>query len=158
MINTWLPFPSFQDSTSCLSNEHLELQRLNILEIMEEFHSIPEEDSQLPGDYDTHDLDGHPVLDMWKGYEIQLTELGLMTCDEWSKRHNMTDPIYQRILNHQGWATTEDADFSLPNWFGEIDFHLSHQAELLRRDHDHYVEHFLRDGDRKLIWPQSNYA
>ena len=158
MIQTWLPLPSYKDSIECLSREHLILQRLNILEIMEEFHAIPEEDSALPGDYDSHDLDGHPVLDMWKGHEVQLVELGLQTCEHYVKLTGKEDPLYQRLANHQEWATSEDADFSKPRWLGDVDFHLSHQSELLRRDREHYVAYFTEDRDRKLIWPQSQYA
>lgn len=161
MIQTWLPLPDFKNSLVTLDDGFLTYQRLHVLELMEHFHAIPEEDSHLPGDYESHDLDGHPLVDMWVGYELQLIEYGLQACEGWSLRNKREDPLYQHLANHQQWANTEDATFDKPNWMGDIDFHLSHQAELLRRNHPHYSEHFLSDhttAGRKLIWPQSNHA
>lgn len=158
MIQTWLPVPEFAESIRVLNAEHLAVQRLSVLEVIEWIHTIDPEDSRLPDDYVVSDLDGHPILDMWKGYELQLIELGLMTCDEWAHRHGKRDPLHQAIANHLEWATTDEADFRKPDWFGDVEFHLGHQAELLRRDRDWYSAHFMAGEDRRMTWPRSKYA
>lgn len=156
MINTWLPLPSYKDSIATLTDDHLGLQRIHVLEIMETFHEV--EVTQLPVTYETHDLVSaeHPILDMWRGYELQLVEYGLVCCEEWTARKGRRDPVYEKLSRHMGWATTEDASFAKPNWFGEVEFHLSHQAALIRADKQHYSKHFMDDGDRHMIWPESD--
>lgn len=156
MIQTWLPLPSYGDSIQALSDKDLGPQRLHVLEILEYFHDV--EVSQLPDNYKYHDLVDHPITDMWIGYELQLCEYGLVCCEEWAQRRGRRDTIYNKISQHLDWATSEDAAMSKPNWFGEVDFHLSHQAALLKKDRSHYSRYFLADGDREIIWPVSNYA
>lgn len=156
MICTWLPLPSFKDSVQALSDEHLGLQRIHVLEIMEYFHDV--EVSQLSSDYQKHDLYEHPVTAMWHGYDLQLIEYGLEACEEWATRKGRRDPFYEKLANHLEWATHEDAIMHKPNWFGDVDFHLSHQAALLKRDRDHYKSYFMADTERALIWPESDYA
>jgi hypothetical protein len=34
-------------------------------------------------------------------------------------------------------------DFELPYWFGDDEFHRSHQSNLLRKDLDFYSKHFI---------------
>ena len=157
MLMTWLPLPSFKDSVTCLSDEHLGSLRYHVLEIMEYMHQP--EDSQLPISYTGHEVyEDSPIIQMWKGYELQLIEYGLEACEVWAARHNDKNKMYEKLSLHLDWAATEDANMGKPNWFGEIEFHLSHQAELLRQDRMFYKEHFSWDGDRPLVWPVSDVA
>jgi hypothetical protein len=160
MLTTWLPLPSFKDSVKSLNNAHLGLQRIQVLELMETFHAIPEDESQLPDSYISHDLDpddDEPILNMWRGYELQLIEYGLECCEEYQLRKGKRDKIYKKLSAHLEWATTEDASFAKPNWFGDVDFHLSHQAELVRLDPKHYRPQFIVDVERELVWPLSDH-
>jgi hypothetical protein len=157
MIQTWLPLPNFTDSIATLRTEELGLQRYHVLEIMEHFHTP--ENSQMPADYDDwHNLDGHPIVGMWTGYELQLVEYGLEVCEEWSRRRGKADPFHQKLSYHLDWAMTEEAVMAKPNWFGDVDFHLSHQAALLKKDRKHYSRYFLADGARNIVWPVSDHA
>lgn len=156
MIQTWLPLPSFADSVSVLSDEHLDIQRVHVLELLEYFHEP--EVSQLPFFYEGHELNPQsPIVLMWVGYELQLAEYGLQACEEQALRKDKDDPFFAKINKHMEWALNDDSVLSKPNWFGNVDFHLSHQAELLREDRRHYEQHFLHDGDREMIWPKSDY-
>lgn len=156
MVQTWLPLPSFKDSIRVLNMEHLGLQRYHVLEVMEYFHDV--EVSQLPGDYEPHDLRDHPIIEMWAGYELQLCEYGLEACEEWQLRRGKRDSFYEKLSYHLEWATTEDALMHKPNWFGDVELHLSHQAALLRADRTYYSSQFLADGDRAMVWPRSDHA
>lgn len=160
MIQTWLPLPNYEESVRCLRMEELAVQRFHVLELMEFIHQVPEESSQLPSDYSR--LEDEPSFDwsvrMWRGFELQLCEYGLTCCDEWSMRRTKKDPMYEKIEFHMECATTEDADGSKPNWFGDVDFHLSHQAALVLRDSGHYGSYFKVDTSRQLEWPVSKYS
>jgi hypothetical protein len=156
MIQTWLPVPSFHDSAELLSDAHLDLQRYHVLELLEYYHE-PEE-SQLPIAYDGNQLDDHPIVDMWRGYELQLCEYGFEVCEEWAKRFPLGKEIfYQKISYHLEWANTEDALMHKPNWFGEIEFHESHQYALLKLDPEYYGTYFFNESDGPVIWPRSDY-
>lgn len=156
MVQTWLPLPSYVDSIHTLTDTDLGLQRIHVLEILEHFHDV--EVSQLPKDYEAHDLRDHPIILMWAGYEMQLCEYGLVCSEEWMMRKGRRDWIYKRIADHLNWATSEDAEMNKPNWFGDVDFHLSHQAALLRKNRTHYSRYFVADGERQLVWPASDHA
>lgn len=156
MFQTWLPLPSFTDSVAHLKENHLGVQRLHVLELLEHFHD-PEE-SQLPYNYQKHALDDHPIVDMWRGYELQLCEYGLEVCEEWTRRKSRRiDPFYNKISLHLEWANTEEAYMHKPNWFGDVDFHISHQAALLRLDNKWYSAYFKADPARSVVWPESDF-
>lgn len=157
MIQTWLPLPDFKDSLAALNPEHLLHQQYHVLELVEYFHQP--EDSQLPISYNESDLDDEsPIVKMWRGYELQLIEYGLEAADEWDRRRYPSHKMQEKLMVHMEWAATEDAEMSKPNWFGDIEFHLGHQGELLRLDYSHYSTVFVRDGQHKLVWPVSDHA
>lgn len=156
MIQTWLPLPDFTESVRALSDEHLGLQRLHVLELMEHFHDV--DVSELPAGYETYNVTGHPIERMWAGYELQLCEYGLECCDEWTQRKGKRDWIYDKLARHLDWATSEDANMNKPNWFGNVDFHYAHQAALVRLDENHYRPQFLVSPERPMLWPESDDA
>jgi len=158
MIQTWLPLPDFAESARTLTDGHLQDQRLHVLELLEFYHSV--EESQLPEEYEPHRLltNEAPIIRMWKGYVPQLAEYGLECCEEWGVRKAMLDPLYEHISFHLECAIGEEVDLTKPNWFGDVDFHLSHQAALLKKNRQHYQRYFMADGDRAVVWPVSKYA
>jgi hypothetical protein len=159
-FQVWLPFPDEIESLRCLNQVHLNSLRYNILELMETYHLVSQSDSKLPSNYERHPLieADHPILDQFVGFELWLAEYGLKACEEWQFRRGKHDPLYDHISMHLELAAGEDADMGKPNWFGEIDFHLSHQAALLREDESHYKGYFLVDRKKNLIIPRSTYA
>lgn len=162
IMQTWLPYPNFEESVKCLRLEELAIQRYQVLELMEEFHQVPLEETQLPEDYKPHHLDDLEfigLITMWTGYELQLCEYGLVCCDEWQQRRSKRDPMYEKLDFHLMCASNcEDVDGTKPNWFGDVDFHLSHQAGLVRIAPAHYSSYFQVSAERPLEWPESKYA
>lgn len=159
MIQTWLPLPDFRESVSRLSMAHLSLQRLHVLELIEELHEVAPDQSALPVDYEHTNLSEHPLVDMWRGYEAAVCQYGLFACDEWGMRRGKRDPYYEPIMAHLECETEAvNAGIGKPNWFGDIDFHLSHQSALLLADFSHYSGAFLADTSRVLMWPKSDHA
>lgn len=158
MMQTWLPVPNFKDSARSLTGEDLRTQRLQVLQLIEEFHQIPREDTKLPSSYTRGHLDEDShVYKMWYGYELQLIEYGVTCCEELAVRMGKSDPIYDKLAMHYDWAETEEAPFSKPNWFGDVDFHISHQAALVRINKRHYSQFFkVVDTTVPLVWPESD--
>jgi hypothetical protein len=156
MIQTWLPVPGFKASIVTLHQDELTKQRLDCLQLMEFFHEV--EDSEFPEDCFQDNI-GSQIVGMWKGYELQLIEYALVCCDEWSFRMGQTDPLAEKFDRHLDWATSDDAEMSKPNWFGEPSVHLSHQGELLRLRPKWYERHFdITYINAPLVWPVSDHA
>lgn len=166
MILTWLPLPSFKDSVRALEDAQLGLQRYHVLHVIEKLHDV--EVSDLPEDYCTSWVENNGGLElskdgsldrvcaMWAGHEMQLLEYGLEACDEWASRKGKRDWLYEPLAKHLDWATSETSRMEKPPWFGDVNFHLSHQAALVRLNPEFYCRTFLIDVGRKLIWPQAD--
>lgn len=95
----------------------------------------------------------HPAVRMWRGYEWMLLRYQRATVDEWLSREYIdtcwpkTQEIYVRLSNDQ-------LPRSKPPWFGNEDFHLAHQSNLVRKDPEHYRPLFPDVSDNlPYIWP-----
>lgn len=98
----------------------------------------------------------HPATKMWRGYEWALLQYQKAICNEWLSRgyedtcYEKTLAIYESYI--QPWGTTED-----PPWVGDLDFHRSHQSNLLRKDPEWYGPMFPSVPDNlPYIWPTPN--
>lgn len=156
----WLPLPSYADSLKSLSNLHLESMCIETAVLMEHFLSVCDDDSVLPPTL-RWGADKE-LVDMWQGYEMQLCELGLQAVEEFQHRHikphNREIDFAAAFTQYLEWATNEESDMGKPNWFGDVDVHLSHQAALVRKDPDHYKQFFKVDENMPLVWPVSRHA
>jgi len=156
----WLPLPSYTDSLKSLSSLHLETLCIDTALLMEHFLSVCNDDSALPPSLHWS-IDNH-LAAMWQGYEMQLCELGLQAVEEFQHRnikpHNDYVDFAAAFTRCLEWATNEESDMSKPNWFGDVDVHLSHQAALVRKDPDHYKKLFRVDENMPLVWPVSRHA
>lgn len=138
---TWLPEPGYRKSAECLSRLHLGKQRVEVLQILNILHEL---------------RDGwrtHPAVRMWRGYEAQLCEYGLVVCEVWSSRGRQ-DTCFEKINQHMEWATAGSYSMERPPWFENEAFHRSHQSNLIRKDEDVYGP--LWPGvpnDLPYIWP-----
>jgi hypothetical protein len=156
-IQTWLPLPNYKDSIRSLAQDDLEVQRLYVLELIEFIHDVEDEATTLPASYRRHSQTAiNKLYKMWWGYELQLIEFGLEACDEYSSIIAKRDPLYDNISRHLQFAEHKDAQFGKPQWFGDINFHHSHQALLVRKNPEHYGREFRIDPSRKLIYPVSD--
>jgi hypothetical protein len=78
---------------------------------------------------------------MWRGFEPQLCEYGITVCEEWIGR-GYRDGTKGKIEWHLDMATSGEYTMEKPPWFGNPDFHRSHQSNLLRKDPAHYGQYF----------------
>lgn len=140
-MQTFLPEPDYRKSAEVLDRMRLGKQRVEVIQILNVLHEM---------------RDGwrtHPAVRMWRGYEAQLCEYGLVVCDVWTSR-GYRDSCAGKINKHLEWATAGEYNMERPFWFGDDIFHRSHQSNLIRKDEDLYRP--LWPGvpnDLPYIWP-----
>ena len=140
-MQTFLPYPSFEDSAACLDYKRLGKQRLETLQIV---HTLLEPKT-------TKGWLNHPAVRMWRGYEFCLVNYGLIICEQWQSR-GYKDNIWFDLDEYYTFLYNED--MQVPPWLGNDAFHKSHQSNLLRKNPEHY-EQFNWDVERDLpyVWP-----
>jgi hypothetical protein len=148
-VQTWLPYPSFQDSVKVLDISTLSAQRLDVLCILDVIHQ-----SNTAGVSDEPAAPARLVA-MWEGYEPQLCEYGIEVCEEWARRGYEPDGTQSNLEWHLDMATSGEYTLEKPPWFGDIQVHHAHQSALLRKFPDHYSVYFDVADDLEMVWPGS---
>lgn len=134
-MNTFLPYPSFEQSAACLDDKRLGKQRVEALQLLR---------ALLHGG----SWAKHPAAKMWMGYEGALAVYGVAVCREWMRRgHRDTccDKICRELMP-QGAV--------MPPWLGDNAFHASHRSNLLRKDQKHYSQFGWEEPPcLPYVWP-----
>lgn len=94
----------------------------------------------------------HPAILMWRGYESALMRYQEAICDEWINR-GYKDTC-QAVTSYLYFHCEPRCYLGMPEWFGEEEFHLSHQSNLLRK-HPKYYSQFFHNvpDDLSYVWP-----
>lgn len=139
-MNTYLPFPDFMQSAACLDDGRLNKVRSDIVTILKGCAEPAPEDGKE-----------HTAIKMWRGNEGFLINYGMVICSEWMSRDNADNTLSKIIKFRQDFT-----DNTPPEWWGNEEFHLSHQSQLLRLAPSHYREYFPdTPDDLPLCWPRS---
>ena len=143
-MQTFLPFPDFQQSAAVLDRARLGKQRVEALQTLRAL-VIPE-----------YGWQSHPAIRMWMGYVPALTLYGLTMVDEWTARGG-EDTTREKIMEfapqaaHPGYAEK----IPMPPWLGASELHLSHRSRLIAKDPRFYTELFPdTDPDLEYVWPE----
>lgn len=138
-MQTFLPYSSFTQSAAVLDNKRLGKQRVEVLQIL----------NALLGK--SKGWVNHPATKMWRGHEGMLALYGITVCEHWRSRgfkDTVMDKLYALVREH-GLEFTDDS----PWWWGNYDFHRSHRSNLLRKDAEHYSQHFSDvPNDLPYVW------
>ena len=136
-MNTFLPYSDFQKSAHCLDYKRLGKQRVEAWQI---YLALTQEN---------YGWKNHPIVKMWKGYELALLYYGYIICQEWICRgykDNMSKRFFTEIKNFKGKLT-------IPNWLGNERFHASHRSNLLRKNKEYYSKFNWKESDKlPYIW------
>lgn len=138
-MQTFLPYADFRKSASVLDSTRLGKQRVECKQI---YLALTNQD---------YGWQHHPAVKMWRGYELALAAYGLMVCIEWRTRkyRDSLMPYFASILDDAKWHGIRH-----PEWFGDDRLHVSHMANLLRKDYDHYSKYFSGvDQSIEYYWP-----
>ena len=150
-MQTFLPFPDFEETARALDTRRLGKQRVETLQIIRAL--------TRPG----HGFRHHPAVRMWRGYEEALGAYGAAICREWVRRGH-TDTCQVKIgddLAAAGVAVPARSEQELraagqlPPWLGDEALHRSHQSALARKDPDFYRPQFGEvPPDLPYVWPE----
>ena len=110
-MQTFLPFPDFQQSAAVLDRVRLGKQRVEALQTLRAL-VIPE-----------YGWQSHPAIRMWMGYVPALTMYGLAMVDEWTARGG-EDTTREKIMEFAPQAAHPDyaAKIPMPPWLGNPGF------------------------------------
>jgi hypothetical protein len=148
-MQTFLPFPGFEDSVRALDGRRLGKQRVEVIQILRAL--------TRPG----YGWGSHPAVLMWRGHEEALGRYGLTCCQVWSEL-GFADTCAATITAELGSLgiprirsqTELAAAGALPAWLGEPALHRSHRSALIRKDPGHYAAQFPgTPADLPYHWP-----
>lgn len=131
-MQTFLPYPDFVKSARCLDYKRLGKQRVEAYQILRTL--LGESEGWI----------NHPATKMWRGHESALAGYMNAMIEEWVRRG------YNNTMGYRGTA-----GLILPRWFGDPDFHASHQSNLLRKDPAFYGQYgWPVPSTLPYVWPK----
>jgi hypothetical protein len=119
-MQTFLPFEDFKDCAKILDDARLGKQRVEVLQI---YNTLTKGSR----------WNNHPAVTMWNGHLDWLLRYGIVICREWRSR-GFKDFLVFEFLNELKRQPKTDK----PWWLGRQQFHLSHQANLVRKSSTYY--------------------
>jgi len=148
-MQTFLPFPSFDESARVLDQARLGKQRVETLQVLRAL-LVP-----------TYGWQRHPVTAMWRGYVPGLTAYGLATVRAWTER-GFADTVGDQMLEFapevDGVPQAELAAAGLlPSWIGDPAVHESHRSKLIAKAPEIYRPLFPGTPEGlEYVWPGSD--
>jgi hypothetical protein len=132
-MQTFLPFPDFEQTARVLDSKRLGKQRVEVIQVLR---------ALIRTDYGWKN---HPAVLMWRGYEEALGRYGFECCTVWVERGfgDSCEATMGAELASVGIRTVRRQDElasagALPDWLGDEKLHLSHRSALVRKDPDYY--------------------
>lgn len=134
-MQTFLPYPSFEETARILDYRRLGKQRVEGLQILNIIQR-PEYIGRWMN---------HPAVKMWRGYDMALKLYVNTMIEEWKRRGYRNTMLYYDI---------RPDELIYPWWVGDTAFHDSHKSNLLRK----YPEYYRQFGwdvpdDLPYMWP-----
>lgn len=119
-MQTFLPYPDFEQSAQTLDYRRLGKQRVETLQILNALHGL------------SRGWTNHPATLMWKDNVDWLVLYGLAMCEEWISR-GYKDTCTDKIAKFYSKQT------KFPDWINER-LCSSHRAALLKKDFGYYSQ------------------
>lgn len=132
-MQTFLPYPDYEQSAKCLDNKRLGKQRIETLQIVRACL------------YEYKAWTNHPITRMWRDHEGSLATYGLIICEEW-RRRGFKDTVRFDLDSYLNYPTTS------PSWLGDERVHRSHRSNLIRKDPLFYTN-WDEPNDLPYFWP-----
>lgn len=119
-MQTFLPYPDYEQSAKCLDMKRLGKQRSEVLILLRTLLKLP----------NGKGWKNHPATKMWEGYEASLFDYGCAICYEWKLR-GYRDTVYDKLLDLL--VKIPNDHYRHPLWLGDERLHSSHRASLLKK-------------------------
>ena len=137
-MQTFLPYPNFNESANTLDKRRLNKQRVEAYQIL---RAITDP---------SYGWQNHPAVNMWRGYDQALLYYALVMCQCWEDIGGADDADLQGRLIRQ-FCTGEEIRY--PWWLGHSEFHLSHKVNLYFKDPEYYGQLWEFENPRPYFWP-----
>ncbi len=135
IMQTFLPYPNFKESAECLDNKRLNKQ---IVEAFQIYAANVKFNIGIKAGWQNH-----PAIKMWRGFEDALLLYRNTCVEEWHNRG---------YSSHISYVFTKEIIY--PPWFGNVEFHTSHQSNLVRKLPGYYRKYFPDvPNNLPYIWP-----
>ena len=132
-MQTFLPYPDFEQSFAVLDYKRLGKQRVEARQILEILRGQPSSWAS------------HPAVRMWRGYEDALVMYYDAALKEWAARG------YRNIILQ---PLPQSSDPIMPHWLGREDVHASHRSKLLEKNLDYYSRYgWKEEPGLPYVWP-----
>lgn len=143
-MQTFLPYPDFNQSARCLDRLRLGKQRSEAKTILR----------ILTGELPNIRWRNHPAVRMWRGHEMWLCFYGITICTEWQFR-GYKDSVFEWFIDAADQLKRVGGFHTAPPWFGSnAPIHTTHRAALLAKDFDHYKQFGWKESPRiHYFWP-----
>ena len=142
-MNTFVPYETFERCAQVLDDQRLGKQRAECKQILAALFGgsyivvpgRPIPDCLVPF---TNSHAHHPATRMWAGSEGKLCKYAIAICIEWRKRgyRDSQLPFFQTVLSQLKGSPL----MRYPSWWGSMDVHGSHRAQLYRKNPEHYSQ------------------
>lgn len=149
-MQTFLPYPCYEQSARVLDRARLGKQRVEAYQILCSLHRIRyNKDTHMWELFDSR-WKNHPAVLMWENHSLSLCEYTKAMISEWSKR-GYKDSCLEKILYFESIIHQENIK---PSFIGNKEFHASHRSNLLRKFPEHYRQFGWKEPDNlSYFWP-----
>jgi hypothetical protein len=152
-MQTFVPYPDFQESAAVLDSRRLQKQLLEGRQI----YNIVSDQATTKG------WRRHPAVLMWKGYDTAFFHYLTAIKEECVSRGINTLKNWQAILDMHEWNWNRGENIVYPPWWGDEKVHQSHRNNLYRKNPDHYPQFkndsFISCCERcNYYWPTHTMA
>lgn len=138
-MQTFMPYPTFEQSLACLDDKRLGKQRVECRQILSALLE------------DRAGWRAHPATRMWRGAVPALIEYTLTACELWRAR-GFRDTVQDYIL-----TTYHDIILSTtpitPSWCRDSRVLDSHKAMLYHKNPQHYKQFAAFSSITQYHWP-----
>ena len=140
LMQTWLPYSDFWMTARCLDNRTLSIQRFEAWTLLV---SLRYNDGYAPP----------KLANMWREHTPWLIAYGNAVCIEWERRHGETSEL-SRLFKDAVPTPLDYRELDYPPWLGYPLLHVSHRANLIKVNPDHYQPQWpgVPEGI-PLVWP-----
>lgn len=132
-MQTFLPYPDFVQCAKVLDGKRLRKQIVECYQILNTLNAIARNLKVT--------WMNHPAVRMWEGYEFALIDYSVTMRME-SLNRGYTSRISFPV----------PTSYNKPKWLGNKFLHLSHQANLIRKNEEYYKPFFGNVSPEKGYW------
>lgn len=145
-MQTFLPYPNFEQCAKVLDNKRLNKQILEGTQILKLILGI-----------DSNSWSNHPCTKMWSYFPGLLYSYIKTMNNEYSLR-NKEGKDHGAFIKLNQIIEPLQIESTLPWWLGNNEFHKYHRRNLTRKDINYYLQFWDEEEHTGYLWPNPDYT